>query len=262
MPVIESLSAERHDADFPRYDVSSWKLETAHPERDPTEDELKAITTRQRANMKWFFQSQREQFTVMEAAELLGVPPPEVMDRINSCVWREEGSAIDRVAIFAVASDHCTWSDVDVLSVIREMTTPERSIVPPERLHAIRAFFTEPKDEYTAQDLEAIFGSDLPEDVDSDRESVAAFLRGYVAPVIVGRALVGLGTPLELESRTIELPRWMWQSLDTEANETGHSVSETLSMELHAYLNDGLSENFAAAAEPLQPDYRDAIATK
>jgi hypothetical protein len=123
-----------------------------------------------------------------------------------------------------------------------------------EQATAIRAFFTDPKPTYTKRELEPIFAGDLPEAMmeggrygevaeSVDRTTVAAFIRSFVSPVIVGHACGDVVNALEIETITVELPKWMVDGLRNVARARSTSISDVIATE---FVNGNEGVGFAA----------------
>lgn len=157
-----------------------------------------------------------------------------------------------------------------VLDVPRAASSPEASDA--ARLDAIRKFFATPQDEYGMDELRLILCPDIAEedlreslfmrdsDQTTDRDALAGYVRAYVRPSLVARAVAGLAAgPLTPETRQIELPRWMWTALDKTArlHAPGWSGADVIFSELESSLTAGCSAIFEESAEI--PEYHDVV---
>lgn len=127
------------------------------------------------------------------------------------------------------------------------------------QIAAIRAFFVDPKPAYTKNELKRIFADDLPEGImEGDRygtlaktikrQTVAAFIRSFVSPVVVGRACGDVIDPLRVETVSVDLPTWMAEALREVARARSQSVGDVIATELlNAIEGNGPSGDVARA---------------
>lgn len=103
-----------------------------------------------------------------------------------------------------------------------------------KQLFAVRAFFTQPKETYTEAELSAIFADDIPVDLieegteSTERSRVAEYMLSFMSPVVIGRAAGDLDRSISLETVTLNLPFWLLEGLENEAERQDLSVSDVL----------------------------------
>ena len=263
----------------------SWEITAALASaKGEREAKLASLTDeRDRKNCARFILHPQAEYSRDEAGELLGVRPDCVskdvlsrremevqmfdMHRVESFIdpvlelWkveREEITEHKRPPFGQPALDLTFGSVEKITAAIRQ--------------REIRRFFTQPKDRYTVEELERLYGPDIPDVRNTldlrgdenfeDRKTAAGFLKSFVSPVVVGRALAGIGGEFELERREVELPRWLWRALEIAAESSGNAgPSDVIAEELLCGVEVGISAVFGDALESVLPDYSQPIDT-
>ena len=251
----------RRDA-VPRWDTPSWKLYEPS-DADMTEDENRVLTARARANLLWFIRHPYPTYTLEETAELLNKNPAEVYETMTERFVKGVEPPFDsfvpsvggdgtyqRAHIAIVANERESWTYDDYMwAAIEGAYDPWHAVndVPAEHLAAIREFFVSPKAGYTIDEAAALFGkyfdAEQREEFASEyiteglfpRSDVAGFLRSYVSPVVVGRALAGLSdSPLTLRTVPLSLPAWQLDAIESVARELSDTISDVLAAEIES----------------------------
>jgi hypothetical protein len=106
---------------------------------------------------------------------------------------------------------------------------------------AIRMFFADPKETYSRDDVDAIFGGTEEELLDelfhdevttAARSVVADHLRGRVSPALIGRVVGDIIPEVSLRTRTIALPAWLDDALQACAAKRGGDIADVISEEI------------------------------
>ena len=184
--------------------------------------------------------------------------------RIVMVVPDEDDEGPDAVAAYDKVEDEIRTLMLQELApaigaAFQRAATRALNLAPAADLLPLREFFASPKTEYAIDEVAAIFAGEMPINLDEgetviDRQDIAGFVRN-VSPARIARALAGLdGGPYATETRSVELPRWLWDALDRTREASGDTVGDVIFQEFEAALNGlGISARFDDAARV--PDY-------